>query len=66
MESAQEREERMRNLARMLYFKVKTVGSTFSLYRDVDVSEPVQHDDLTLEEAEALLNKWKLRGYHGG
>ena len=60
------REAHMKELAGKLYFKVDTNGSRFSLYRDVDVAEPVQHDDLTLEEAEDLLNKWKLRGFHGG
>lgn len=65
-QTPQEREDHLRELARMLYFKVEKKGSNFSLYRDMDVDAPVQHDDLTLEEAEDLLNRWKLRGFHGG
>jgi hypothetical protein len=30
------------------------------------VSQPVRHDNLTLEEVEETLNTWKLRGPHGG
>jgi hypothetical protein len=36
----------------------------FSLYREADVSQPVRHDGLTLDEAEEILNTWKLRGFH--
>jgi hypothetical protein len=30
------------------------------------VSSPVREDGLTLQQAEELLNEWKLRGFHGG
>jgi hypothetical protein len=65
-QTVQQREEHLMDLAPKLYFKVEKAGSTFSLYRDVDVSKPVRHDGLTLDEAEELLNTWKLRGFHGG
>ena len=66
METEQEREDRMKVLAGKLHFEVEKTGSKFSFYREVDLSEPVRHDDLTLDEAEDLLNRWKLRGLHGG
>lgn len=62
----QAREAELKDLAGRLYFTVTKEGSTFSLYRDVDVSEPVRHDDLTLDEVEEVLNTWKLRGLQGG
>jgi hypothetical protein len=60
------REARLRELASRLFFKLETRGARFALYRDVDVSQPVRHDDLTLDEVEDVLNTWKLRGPHGG
>ena len=59
-------EEKMRNLAAQLFFDVEKHGAKFTLYRDVDVPEPVRREDLTLEEAEELLDTWKLHGFHGG
>lgn len=66
MQTEQEREAHLMALAPKLYFKVEKVGARFTLSRDVDVDPPVHHPDLTLEEAEDLLNTWKLRGFHGG
>ena len=67
MEGAEaEREQALLDLAARLYFKVEKRGSRFSLFRDVDVRRPVRRDDLTLKEAEELLETWKLRGFHGG
>lgn len=65
-DQAANREEKMRKLAVQLFFDVEQHGSRFTLYRDVDVSKPVRREDLTLEEAEDLLDTWKLRGFHGG
>lgn len=62
----QDRERAMQALAGQLLFHVEKHGSRYSLCRDVDVSAPVRRDGLTLEEAEELLNTWKLRGFHGG
>ena len=65
-ETAAEREERLRQLASKLFFTLEHKGSRYDLYRDADVSRPVQHENLTLDEVEELLNRWKLRGPHGG
>lgn len=57
----------MIELAQRLRFDVEKRGSSFSLHRDLpDEAQAVQRDGLTLEEAEEFLNRWKLRGFHGG
>jgi len=56
----------MIDLAKQLLFHVEKHGSNYSLRRVADVSAPVEEGNLTLEEAEAFLNTWKLRGFHGG
>jgi hypothetical protein len=61
-----EREARLRELASKLFFTLEEHNSRYSLHRDVDVKKPVRHEGLTLNEAEELLNTWKLRGPHGG
>ncbi|HEX2257077.1 MAG TPA: hypothetical protein VHG92_10350 [Afifellaceae bacterium] len=62
----QDRERAMEELAAQLLFRLERHGSHYSLCREADVSAPVRHDGLTLEEAEELLNTWKMRGFHGG
>ena len=62
----QTRERAMDELAAKLLFRVEKHGSRYNLCRDVDVSSPVLREDLTLDEAEELLNTWKMRGFHGG
>lgn len=61
-----ERELALKELAARLMFDVQKHGSRFSLCRASGLSEPFRSDDLTLEEAEEILNTWKLRGFHGG
>ena len=61
-----DRERHLRELAKMLLFTLEQQGTRFALMRDADVSNPVRHENLTLEEAEEILNTWKLRGFHGG
>ena len=61
-----DREQAMKELAAQLLFKVEKHGGRFTLRRDADVPEPVRHADLTLQEAEELLQTWTLRGFHGG
>jgi hypothetical protein len=51
-----DREARLRELASKLFFTLKNQGSQFALYRDVDVSKPVRHDGLTLDEVEDILS----------
>ena len=65
-ESEADREVRLRELAAKLSFRLDRQGLRFALYRDVDVSQPVSRDGLTIDEVEDLLNTWKLRGPHGG
>jgi hypothetical protein len=62
----QQREQRLRELARMLLFRLEGEEPRYTLARDVDVSKPVLHENLTLDEVEDILNTWKLRGFHGG
>jgi hypothetical protein len=61
-----DRERHLRQLAAMLLFDVDRQGDRFTLARSVDVSTPIRHENLTLDEVEELLNTWKLRGFHGG
>jgi hypothetical protein len=61
-----EREQHLRALADKLLFKVEKSGDRFTLSRTVDVSRPVCHERLSLNEAEELLGTWKLRGLQGG
>jgi hypothetical protein len=61
-----ERERHMRQLADKLLFEVQKQGDRFTLSRNIDVSKPIRQQNLTLDDAEALLNTWKLRGLHGG
>jgi hypothetical protein len=65
-EKEADREARLREVASKLFFTLKNQGLRFSLYRDVDVPEPIRHDGLSLDEVEDILNTWKLRGPHGG
>jgi hypothetical protein len=61
-----QREQHLRSLADKLLFVVEKSGDRFTLSRTVDVSRPVRHERLTLNEAEELLGTWKLRGLQGG
>ena len=61
-----DREALLRELASQLLFSMENQGGRFRLYRDADVSRPVRHEGLTLDEVEEILNTWKLRGPHGG
>ena len=57
-----DREALMRSLAGRLVFAVQKVGDCFTLFRTVDVVPPVCAERLTLNQAEELLQTWKLRG----
>jgi hypothetical protein len=61
-----ERERHMYALATELLFEVKKQGARFTLTWEADVSAPVRHENLTLDEAEEVLSTGKLRGAHGG
>jgi hypothetical protein len=61
-----DREAALYTLAARLQFKVERDGGRFTLTRTAGVSRPVREKNLTLTEAEKLLETWKLRGPHGG
>jgi hypothetical protein len=60
------RETDMRTLAEKLEFKVDKTDGGFTLTRTTDLSRPERAPDLTLAQAEELLETWKLRGLGGG
>jgi hypothetical protein len=64
--SKSERERHLFHLAGLLSFAVEKQGDRFGLTRAADVERPLHQDGLTLEQAEDILNLWKLRGLHGG
>jgi len=57
-----EREALMRTLASRLDFSVEKAAGRFTLVRTADVALPVCEECLSLNEAEELLQTWKLRG----
>ena len=61
-----DREKALYARAAQLQFKVERDGGRFTLTRTADVSRPERAKNLTLTEAEKLLETWKLRGAHGG
>lgn len=61
--SQKEREAKLRALADRMEFTVEKTGDRFTLTRTVDVPTPEREEGLTLDQAEALLETWKLRGY---
>jgi hypothetical protein len=66
MQSPSQREAHLYALADSLLFKIERNGERFTLVRTADVSKPVRHERLTIDEAEELLGNWKLRGLGGG
>ena len=60
------REDDMRVLAEKLLFDVDKTDRGFTLTRTVDLSRPERAENLTLTQAEELLETWKLRGLGGG
>ena len=60
------REAKMRALARRLEFTVDKTERGFTLTRSAELSRPEREEDLTLSQAEDLLETWKLRGLGGG
>ncbi len=65
-ESADEREAQLFSLAERLQFSVEKNGDRFTLTRTAEVKRPERQSDLTLDQAEELLRRWKLRGLGGG
>jgi hypothetical protein len=61
-----DRESALYTLAAKLQFRVAKDGGRFTLTRTAGLSRPERESNLTLTEAEKLLETWKLRGPHGG
>ena len=61
--SERERETNLRALAKRMEFTVEKTGDRFTLTRTVDVPTLEREEGLTLDQAEALLETWKLRGH---
>jgi hypothetical protein len=66
MQEQKTREASMRALAKSLEFSVEKSGERFTLTRTAELSRPAVEENLTLAEAEELLETWKLRGLGGG
>jgi hypothetical protein len=66
MQTQEERERHLRELAAKLMFDVEARGNRYTLSRETDPAQPVRHENLTLEQAEEVLKTWKLSGFHGG
>jgi hypothetical protein len=64
--SQETREADMRVLAEKLLFEVDKSEGGFTLTRTADLSRPERAENLTLPQAEELLETWKLRGLGGG
>ena len=63
---AQTREGKMRALAEELQFSVDKTERGYTLRRTTGLDRPEREENLTLEQAEELLETWKLRGLGGG
>ena len=66
MAGANEREAHLRALTEQLQFSVETHGDRFTLIGTADVSRPERQSDLTLDQMEDVLCRWRLRGLGGG
>lgn len=58
-----EREANLHELAKRMEFTVEKTEDRFTLTRTTDVEAPIREERLTLDQAEALLETWKLRGH---
>ena len=61
---AARREREAFDLAERLFFKLEKQGDRYSLRQDVTEFAP--QNNLSLDEVEQLLERWKLQGPHGG
>lgn len=59
-----DRERALSDLAERLFFELEKHGDRFSLRRKI--GDRARRDDLTLDEVEQVLERWKLEGPHGG
>jgi len=61
-----DRETHLRKLAEELQFSMQKNGDRFTLVRTADLERPEHASNLTLDEVEDVLRRWKLRGLGGG
>lgn len=59
-----DRERQALELADKLFFELEKHGDRYSLRRKI--GDRAERENLTLEEVEAVLERWKLEGPHGG
>ena len=59
-----DRERAAFDLAGRLFFQLKKDGDRYSICREL--GEFVPQKNLNLDEVEEILERWKLRGPHGG
>jgi hypothetical protein len=59
-----DRERAAHDLAERLFFELEKSGDRFSLRRKT--GDHARRDDLTIDEVEQVLERWKLEGPHGG
>ncbi|BAQ18647.1 hypothetical protein [Methyloceanibacter caenitepidi] len=61
---ATDRERAANDLAERLFFELEKHGNRFSLHRKI--GDRMRRDNMTLDEVEQVLERWKLEGPHGG
>lgn len=59
-----DRERAAQELAEKLFFAFEKHGDRYSLHRKI--GDHAKRENLTIEEVEAVLERWKLEGPHGG
>jgi hypothetical protein len=59
-----DRERAANELAERLFFALEKHGDRFTLQRKI--GDHARRDNLTLDEVEQVLERWKLEGPHGG
>jgi hypothetical protein len=59
-----DRERAANDLAERLFFELEKQGDSYSLCRKI--GDHARRDNLTLDEVEHVLERWKLEGPHGG
>jgi hypothetical protein len=59
-----DRERAAHDLAERLFFDLERQGNCYSLHRKI--GDRARRDNLTLDEVEHVLERWKLEGPHGG
>jgi hypothetical protein len=59
-----DRERAANELAERLFFELEKHGDRFSLHRKI--GDHARRDNLSIDEVEQVLERWKLEGPHGG